>query len=60
MGTDYEALPVVMSVEQLAETLQVGRNTAYSLVRSGRIKSVRVGRQIRVPRGALEAFLEEK
>ena len=57
---DCATLPVAMSVEQLAEILQVGRNTAYALVRSGRIRSVRVGRQIRVPKGALMAYLGEK
>ena len=38
--------------------LQVGRNTACELVRSGEIKSIRVGRQIRITRDALMAFLE--
>ena len=37
--------------------LDIGRNTAYELVRSGKIRSIKVGRQIRVPRDAVVEFL---
>lgn len=33
------------------------RNTAYSLVRSGQIQVLRVGRQIRIPRSEVIRFL---
>lgn len=56
---DYTNLPLILSVDQLAEVLRVGRNTAYDLVRSGQIRSVRVGRQIRIPRDALIDFLSQ-
>ncbi len=32
-----------VTVEQLCEMLHMGKNTAYKLLRSGEIKSVRVG-----------------
>ena len=38
--------------------LGIGRNTAYELVRSGRLRSIRVGRQVRIPKNALIEFLE--
>lgn len=57
--TDYANLPLILTVEQLAEVLSIGRNTAYDLVRSGQIRSVRVGRQIRIPRDALIDFLSQ-
>lgn len=57
--SEREPLPLVLSVEQLAVVLQVGRNTAYELVRSGSIKSIRVGHQIRVPKKAIQSFLGE-
>lgn len=56
---DYTNLPLILSVDQLAEVLRVGRNTAYDLVHSGQIRSVRVGRQIRIPRDALIDFLSQ-
>jgi len=54
----YDDIPLIMTVEDLMPILLIGRNTAYDLVRSGEIKSIRVGRQIRIPRDALIAFLE--
>ena len=54
----YDDIPLVMTVENLMPILLVGRNTAYELVRSGEIKSIRVGRQIRITRDALIEFLE--
>lgn len=55
--TSIEQLPLVLSVEQLADILDISRNTAYGFVKSGRIKSVRVGRKIRISRTALVEFL---
>ena len=55
----YDAIPLIMTVEDLMPILLIGRNTAYELVRSGKIKSIRVGRQIRISRDALIAFLED-
>ncbi len=48
-----EPLPLVLSVEDLMPILQIGRSTAYTLVRSGQIHSVRVGRSYRIPREAV-------
>lgn len=53
-----EDLPLIMSVEDLMDVLHIGRNTAYDLVRCGQIRSIRVGRQIRIPREAVIAFLK--
>jgi len=49
--------PDVLTVEQTAALLAVGRGTAYEAVRTGEIPSVRIGRCIRVPRHALEELL---
>lgn len=49
--------PLALTVCQVADLLGVSKNTAYTLVRSGQLRSVRVGRQIRVPRSALENYL---
>jgi len=43
-------LPVTLRVEELMPILGIGRNTAYELVRSGRLRSIRVGRQERADR----------
>ena len=52
-------LPVVLSVQQLADVLQIGRNSAYDLVKSGQICSIRIGRAIRIPQSALFDYLNQ-
>lgn len=48
---------VVLTVEEAAAMLRIGRSAAYEGVRSGAIPSVRIGRLLRVPRHALDAML---
>ena len=57
--TTYDQLPLIMSVEEMAEILGIGRNTAYDLIRKRKIKGVHVGRQIRVTKEALRTFLSK-
>ena len=48
---------MVLTVEDLMPILSIGRNTAYELIRSGQIRSVRAGRKIRVPKEAIAEYL---
>ena len=60
MGTEYRSfddLPLTLRVEDLMPILGIGRNTAYELVRSGQIGSIRIGKQLRIPKQALIAYL---
>ena len=50
-------LPMTLRVEELMPILGIGRNTAYELVRSGKLRSIRVGRQIRIPKAEVLRFL---
>lgn len=52
-------LPMILRVEDLMPILGIGHNTAYELIRSGQIRSIRIGRQIRIPRDALLDFLRK-
>jgi excisionase family DNA binding protein len=49
----------VLTVDEFAAELRIGRRQAYELVNGGGIRVVRVGRSIRVPRSALAEFLGE-
>ena len=51
--------PPVLCVRQMAEILVVSHNTAYELVRSGAIHSVRVGRNYRIPLEAVIDYLSK-
>jgi len=56
--SSIDELPLVISVEQLTSVLGIGRNTAYNMVRSGAIKSLRIGTQYKIPKNALIAYLD--
>lgn len=49
--------PDVLTVNQVAEILGIGRNAAYQLVRSHEIGSKRIGKSIRVPKLCLVDYL---
>ena len=57
MITNTDDLPLVLTVSEVSKILGVGKNTAYDLIRSGAVKSFRVGRQIRVSKSAFLDYL---
>lgn len=40
---------LLLKVEEAADRLGIGRSTVYELVASGELRSVKVGRAIRIP-----------
>ena len=57
--TSLDHLPLVLHVKDLAEILSISQNTAYALVRSGQIRSIRTGRIYRIPKDALIEYLNK-
>ena len=57
--TRLDLLPEVMSVEQAARYLGIGRNTAYEAIRRGELPATRIGRRLVVVRAALERRLTQ-
>ena len=55
----YDELPLTLRVENLMPILDIGRNTAYELVRCGKIRSIRIGKQLRIPKQALIDYLSD-
>ena len=49
--------PTVLTVAELSKVLRLGINGTYDLVRTGKIQSVKVGRQYRIPRQAVLDYL---
>ena len=63
MSSNYHSfaeLPLTLRVEDLMPILGIGRNTAYELVRSGKIRSIRIGRQLRIPKDAIQDYLAQR
>jgi len=51
--------PVLVTVEEAAELLRIGRTTAYELVMSGKLQSVKVGRRRLVVRDGVGRYVDE-
>jgi excisionase family DNA binding protein len=52
-----EHLPSVLTVEQAARELRIGKNRAYEWAKSGRLPSIRSGRRFLIPRLGVEKML---
>lgn len=49
---------LLFTPEEAARAIGIGRSKLYELLRSGRIESVRIGGSRRVPRQALEEYVD--
>jgi excisionase family DNA binding protein len=49
----------LLTVGQVMARLQVSKHTVYHLIRSRRLRSVRIGRCRRIPTAALAAYLRD-
>lgn len=49
--------PTVLTVDEAAGLLWIGRNTCYELIRQRRIPHVRLGRRVLIPRWGLEQWI---
>jgi excisionase family DNA binding protein len=49
---------IVLTVEEAAELLGIGRTLMYALVAAGEVESVRIGRLRRIPRDALVVYVD--
>lgn len=50
---------LVLTLEEAAQHLGVGRSTGYELTRTGRLRVVRIGRLLRIPASAVAALRRE-
>jgi excisionase family DNA binding protein len=50
-------LPEILTVEEVAEYLGLGRSTCYDAARRGELPVLRVGRRLLIPKARLEEML---
>lgn len=50
----------ILSVKDLCEILDIGKNTAYRLLKNGDIKSIRIGNKYKIPKRYLLEYLKIK
>ena len=52
-----EDIPLILKVNDIMSLLDIGRNTAYELLRCGKIRSIRIGKQLRIPKEAVIEYI---
>lgn len=50
----------IFTIGELCSWLKIGKNTAYSLIKSGEIKSFRIRGQIRIPEEYVLEYIQEQ
>jgi excisionase family DNA binding protein len=58
LTTRFEDLPDILTADETAEYLRLGRSSIYEAIRRKHIRSVRIGRRILIPKSALRPFVE--
>jgi len=53
----FEQFPDIVSIEQVMQMLFIGKSTAYSLLKSNKIRHVRVGRRYLIPKKSVISFV---
>lgn len=50
----------ILTPEDVTEELMIGKNAIYNLLNSGELKGFRVGRNWKIPRKALDEYIDRK
>lgn len=53
----FDSFNDVLTVDDLCKALSLGKNSVYSLLKSGAIKSIRIGKKYLVPKLYLIDFI---
>ena len=57
---DFDSVPDVLTLSDLQNVLQIGRSTAYRLIKAKEIQSIRIGRCIRIPKQFLAEYVQTR
>lgn len=53
----FRSFPDVVTVDELMRMLHIGRNAAYGLLKSGAIKTLRVGKRYIIPKICVISYI---
>ena len=53
----FSEYPDVITVEQLMEMLHIVKNAAYSLLKIGEIRTIRIGRRYIIPKQSIITYI---
>lgn len=60
LATPGDAPDRLLSVDETAAMLGIGRTAAYGELQAGRLASVKVGRRRLIPAGAIRSYIAER
>lgn len=58
-GAPAEQYETLLTISEVANVLRVSKMTIYRLVHDGQLPSMRIGKSLRVPVSALDAYLSQ-
>jgi len=50
----------ILTVEEFADLLYIGRNTAYKILNSGEIRAFKIGKSWKIPKDAVSEYILRK
>lgn len=53
----YNDTASLITIDELCEILMIGKNTAYQLLKSGKIKSFKINRIWKIPRNSVDEYI---
>lgn len=56
----FEEYDDLVSITELCSMLYIGKNAAYDLLKSRRIKAFRIGRTWKIPKKSVEEYIIQK
>lgn len=54
----FDKFDDILTVDDIAKILKIGRNKAYNLVHAGTIKSIRIDKIYRIPKSSIVEYIE--
>ncbi len=60
MFCDTKEYGDILTVENLMDYMNIGRTTAYKLVQSGKIKTIRIGRIYRISKASVDEYVRKE
>lgn len=54
----FREYPDILRIDEIQSMLQIGRNSAYNLLKQGLIKSIKIGKKYIIPKQSVIDFVE--
>lgn len=56
----FESYDDIVTIDDLMEMLDIGKNYAYTILRSGELKSFKIGKVYKIPKICVQQYIQDK